>query len=184
MTNSDALMKLAFEEAPVGLVLTENRVIRALNRTFAHMLGYRRQELLGQSFRILYASQKDFDRIRDIGLHPLTERRDYSDERLMLRADGRRIWCRFRAHTLTPDAPLSRMILSYALLADVPTMPSLTPRERQVIARLARGMTSKETARDLSLSPRTIEDVRARLLKKFRARNSAELLARFTGIET
>ncbi len=183
MTGPDDLQRLAFEHAPVGLVLTENRVIRALNKTFARMIGYRKRELLGQSFRMLYDSRDDFEKMRDIGLRALTERRDYCDERLMLRRDGSRIWCRFRAHTLTPDAPLNRMILSYALLSDTLPAPALTRRERQVVSLLARGMTSKEAARELALSPRTVEDVRARLLRKFGTRNTAELVARFTGLE-
>ncbi len=179
----DKLAELAFQEAPVGLVLSEQRVIRAVNRSFARMAGYRRQELLGQSFRILYASDAEFERIRDVGLRPLAEIGSYWDERLLLRRDGSRIWCRFRARTLTPDAPLARVILSFAPITEAAPRQALTARERQVVSRLARGMTSKETARELGLSPRTIEDVRARLLKKFGARNGAELLARLTGLE-
>ncbi|MFV2038150.1 MAG: LuxR C-terminal-related transcriptional regulator, partial [Paracoccaceae bacterium] len=60
----------------------------------------------------------------------------------------------------------------------------LTPRERQVVLLLSRGMTSKEAARELAISPRTVEDFRARLLKKFKVRNTAELLAHLIGVET
>ncbi|MGR3586772.1 MAG: LuxR C-terminal-related transcriptional regulator, partial [Pseudooceanicola nanhaiensis] len=58
---------------------------------------------------------------------------------------------------------------------------ALTPRERDVVSGLAHGRTSKEIARHLGLSPRTIEDVRARLLRKFEVRNVTELLTRLTG---
>jgi len=44
-------------------------------------------------------------------------------------------------------------------------------------------MTSKEAARDLAISPRTVEDFRARLLRKFQVKNTAELLAHLTGVE-
>ncbi len=179
----DALIRLAFDAAPVGIVLSENRVIRAANLTFCRLVGYRREELLGRSFRMLYASRAEFERIRDIGLERLRARGDYSDERLVLRRDGSRFWCRFRAHTLTPEDPLRRTILSFARIAETAPRALLSPRERQVVGLLARGMTSKEAARALGLSPRTIEDVRARLLKKFRARNSSELLAQLTGLE-
>jgi DNA-binding NarL/FixJ family response regulator len=50
-----------------------------------------------------------------------------------------------------------------------------------VVSGLAHGRTSKEIARHLGLSPRTIEDVRARLLRKFEVRNVTELLTRLTG---
>ena len=39
---------LAFETAPVGIVLAENRVIRSCNKTFANMLGYHVENLVGQ----------------------------------------------------------------------------------------------------------------------------------------
>ena len=58
----------------------------------------------------------------------------------------------------------------------------LSPRERQVLSALSRGLISKEIARELNLSPRTIEDIRSRLLKKFNMRNAAELIAHLTGI--
>jgi DNA-binding NarL/FixJ family response regulator len=71
--------------------------------------------------------------------------------------------------------------MSFAPLPEAPQDHALTPRERPVVAGLTHGHTSKEIARNLGLSPRTIEDVRARLLKRFGARNTADLLVRLTG---
>ena len=48
---------------------------------------------------------------------------------------------------------------------------------------IAPGETSFRALRELGLSPRSVEDVRARLLRKFAVRNSAELLARLTGLD-
>jgi DNA-binding CsgD family transcriptional regulator len=56
---------------------------------------------------------------------------------------------------------------------------TLTTRERQIVMHLGEGRTSKEIARTLSISPRTVEAYRARLLRKFRAVNVAELVANF-----
>ncbi|MEM9632388.1 MAG: PAS and helix-turn-helix domain-containing protein [Pseudomonadota bacterium] len=175
------LEQLAFDNAPMGLALTENRIIRTCNETFAKMFDYRKEELIGQSFRKLYGSDQEFHDIRDIGLEPLRNSLPYTDERLMRRSDGSMIWCRFRARTLNPEAPLSRIVLSFALIDNTASGPQLTPREREVLLYLSKGQTSKEIARALSLSPRTIEDVRARLLKKFQVKNVAVLLARLSG---
>lgn len=175
--------KLAFENAPIGLVLTEHRVIRALNQRFADMVGFAKDALLGQSFAMLYASSREFDDIRDIGVGALTQSGSYSDERLLQRRQGAPVWCRFRAHTLTPDDPLARVVLSYAAIGTVAAGLTLTPREREVVLFLNQGKTSKEIALALQLSPRTIEDVRARLLKKLNVRNAAEMLAKLTKLE-
>ncbi|GAA6189626.1 LuxR C-terminal-related transcriptional regulator [Litorivita sp. NS0012-18] len=178
--SDQTLSLLAFDAAPVGIVLSEDRVIRACNARFAELFGYPRAALLGESFRMLYPSGGDFDRVRDIGLEPLKQAATYSDERIMRHASGKPIWFRFRAQTLTPDAPLSRVVMSFAPLARAEAAQSLTPRERDVISGLSRGLTSKEIARELGLSPRSIEDVRARLLKKFEVRNASALLARLS----
>ena len=55
----------------------------------------------------------------------------------------------------------------------------LTPRESLILAEIVRGSSSKEIARALQISPRTVEFHRANLLKKFGARNTAELVRKF-----
>jgi DNA-binding CsgD family transcriptional regulator len=54
----------------------------------------------------------------------------------------------------------------------------LTPRERVVLAQLVRGATSKEAARALNISPRTVEFHRANIMKKLGARNLVELVSK------
>jgi DNA-binding CsgD family transcriptional regulator len=52
----------------------------------------------------------------------------------------------------------------------------LTERERVVLAKIVNGASSKEIARDLSVSPRTVDFHRANILDKLGARNTAELV--------
>jgi DNA-binding CsgD family transcriptional regulator len=52
----------------------------------------------------------------------------------------------------------------------------LTPRERMILTEIVRGHSSKEVARALDISPRTVEFHRANLLKKYGAKNTAELV--------
>lgn len=52
----------------------------------------------------------------------------------------------------------------------------LTPRERQVLARVVAGASNKEAGRVLGISPRTIEVHRARIMDKLGARNAADLV--------
>jgi DNA-binding CsgD family transcriptional regulator len=56
----------------------------------------------------------------------------------------------------------------------------LTPREHEILAGIVAGNTSKEVARLLAISPRTVEFHRANLLKKLCARNTAELVGKLS----
>ncbi len=50
------------------------------------------------------------------------------------------------------------------------------PREREIAALMVEGKTSKLIARQLALSPRTVEMHRAKLMLKFSASTSSELI--------
>lgn len=52
----------------------------------------------------------------------------------------------------------------------------LTAREAQVLASIVSGRMNKETARDLGISPRTVEVHRSRIMVKIGARNIADLV--------
>jgi len=176
------LAMTAYEHAPIGIVMTENRIIRTCNPAFAAMFGYRRDELIESSFAILYPSMEEFVRIRDIGVEPLRRHNKYSDERIMARKDGSLFWVRVRGHTLAPDDPLAKAIWSFADLSDYRPVAVLTTRERQIVMHLGEGRTSKEIARTLSISPRTVEAYRARLMRKYGAVNVAELLSHLSTV--
>ncbi|MBI4706125.1 MAG: response regulator transcription factor [Deltaproteobacteria bacterium] len=51
----------------------------------------------------------------------------------------------------------------------------LSNREHQVLTRLARGMTTKEVATALHLSPSTVETYRSRILEKLSLRNNSDI---------
>ncbi|MEQ9695745.1 LuxR C-terminal-related transcriptional regulator [Shimia sp. SDUM112013] len=167
--------ELAFHFVPVGIVVTENRVIRDCNQTFADMFGYGREALRDQTFAILYPSQEEFANIRNRGVESLREGNMYWDERVMMRNGGDLFWCRVRGHTFTPEDPLMRAVWSFADLSDTRPYQQLTRREREVFSLMSEGMTSKEIALVLKMSNRTVEVHRAKLLKKFGASNTAAL---------
>ena len=52
----------------------------------------------------------------------------------------------------------------------------LTPRERQVFDALVEGLSNKEIARDLAISPRTVEIFRARVMDKMAAESLSSLV--------
>jgi FixJ family two-component response regulator len=52
----------------------------------------------------------------------------------------------------------------------------LTPRELEVLSRIAGGSSNKEAGRHLGISPRTVEVHRARIMDKLGAKNAADLV--------
>ena len=64
---------------------------------------------------------------------------------------------------------------AYMAKSALPADP-LTPREREVLQLVAEGKTSKEAARLLGISAKTVESHRARILKKLDAPNTAGIV--------
>ena len=60
--------------------------------------------------------------------------------------------------------------------APFPGHDLLTGRERGVLAQIVKGASSKEIARDLGVSPRTVDFHRANILQKLGVRNTAEAI--------
>ncbi len=59
----------------------------------------------------------------------------------------------------------------------VPAPPSLTPREREILTLMARGLTNKEIAAHLGLALPTVKLYARRLLRKLGVRSRAEAIA-------
>jgi PAS domain S-box-containing protein len=175
--------KLAFDLAPVGLVLSRNRAIVDCNQHVCEMFGAAREQLVGQSFKVLYPSDAEYERIGARLIPILNASGVYSDDRIMKRMGGRfkgeTFWCHVTGRTLNRDAPHEAGIWSFEDLSSRrPVTAELTAREREVAAHLMGGLTSKEIGRALSISHRTVEVYRARLMRKYKASTTADLVHR------
>lgn len=169
--------RLAFEMAPVGLVISRNRTMVDCNHHVCEMFGASRELLIGQSFRILYPSADEYERLGRRMEPILNARGHYADTRLMKRASGEIFWCHVSGRALDRDNPHASGIWAFEdLSAERPVRAELTPREREVAARLLDGMTSKEIGRALEISHRTVEIYRARLMRKYGASTAADLV--------
>jgi PAS domain S-box-containing protein len=171
-----------FEFAPIGLVLSHQRMVIRCNTRMCETFGYSVTELEGQSLQCLYPTAEEFDRIGAIGLERMRRDSYYVDERIMKRRNGQLFWCRVRGQSLTPDNPFGRAIWSFADISGLRPVVNMTRRERQIAMFMTQGMTSKEIARLLLISHRTVEAHRARLQSKLDARNTAECIARISGL--
>jgi two-component system, LuxR family, response regulator FixJ len=52
----------------------------------------------------------------------------------------------------------------------------LTPREREILTQCICGASSKEVGRVLGISPRTVEDHRARIMRKLGVKSTVEMV--------
>jgi PAS domain S-box-containing protein len=175
--------RLAFEMAPVGLALSRNRTMLDCNRHLCDMFGATPEQMIGQSFQVLYPSADEFERT-GARIAPILNRRGtYSDDRIMKRLEGRfkgeTFWCHVTGRALNQDAPHEAGIWTFEdLSASRPVKAELTAREREVAAFLMDGLTSKQIGRSLDISHRTVEIYRARLMRKYKAANTGDLVHR------
>lgn len=170
------------ELCPLGLMLSSQRRIVACNQRFAAQFGYEVNQLLGQSLVVLYPSEAEFLRIGERGRQVMTHTGAYQDERLMKRRDGLLQWFRVHGHAADLSDPFGAACWVFEPLASGADAARLSPREREVLAGMSRGLTAKEAGKELGLSPRTVEKLRAGLRAKFGAHNAAELMSRISGL--
>jgi PAS domain S-box-containing protein len=176
--------RLAFEQAPVGMVVSRHRTIVDCNVRLCEMFGVARSTLIGQSFRMLYPSVVEFERIGKRMEPILNASGRYADNRMMRRVGdlhgafaGETFWCHVSGQALNRDAPHEAGIWTFEDLGSRRAAKShLTPREREVAAQVMQGLTSKEIGRALAISHRTVELHRARLMRKYAAATTAELV--------
>ncbi len=171
----------AFDLAPVGLVMSRDRQMVDCNQEVLAMFGATREQLLGQSFEILYPTADEFLRTGERIAAQLDTAGRYADERVMKRLDGpaagELFWCHVSGRALDPASPHAAGIWAFEDLSSKRVLSvDLTPREREIAALLIQGLTSKLVGRQLDISPRTVDVSRARLMRKAGAATTTELV--------
>ena len=169
--------RTVFDLAPVGLVVSRNRNIVDCNRHVCQMFGTSREVLVGASFLVLYPSVAEYERTGE-RITPIMNRDgSYADNRIMKRANGETFWCHVTGRSFDPAQPHAAGIWAFEDLSSRrPVKAELTAREREVAAYLMEGLTSKEIGKALAISHRTVEVYRARLMHKYKASNTGDLV--------
>jgi two-component system, LuxR family, sensor kinase FixL len=93
-----------FDNALVGICFMRERRFVRVNARMEEMLGYAPGELIGQSVRVVYARQEDFDEVgRVIASFPRENR--YVHERPVVAKDGSILWCLISGRMIDPQDP-------------------------------------------------------------------------------
>ena len=179
---SSSDLELAFDMAPVGFLISRERIICSYNVFLAEMFGYDGDALVGRSLECLYPSRQEFEHIGVRGAAIMHETGCYSDERILRRNDGSLFWCHVSGRSFDRTEPLAGATWVFediSLRRQVTA--EFTARERQISELLVLGKSTKLIARDLAISPRTVEAHRRRLMKKLKAQTASELIAYLIG---
>jgi PAS domain S-box-containing protein len=76
--------RVLFDHAPLGIIVTSNRVIVTANSYMYNTLGYTSEELIGKPTRMLYATEDEYQKVGIL----LTMHQEFSCRVHMIRADG------------------------------------------------------------------------------------------------
>ncbi|MCA0243319.1 MAG: PAS and helix-turn-helix domain-containing protein [Proteobacteria bacterium] len=171
--------RVAFDQAPVGLVLSRHRLMIDCNQELLAIFGAAREQIVGRSFEVLYPTADEFQRTGERIVAQLDEHGRYADDRVMKRVGGRGelFWCHVAGRALDARQPHAAGIWAFEDLSSRRVLKAeFTAREREIAALLVEGATSKQIGRRLAISPRTVDVYRARLMRKLGASTTAELV--------
>lgn len=176
--------RLAFQHAPDATLILADRVILRASLRVEAVFGWHPREVEGQSIRLLYPGQTDYELIGARARQAMQKTAVYHDERFMRRKDGQVVWMEGRGTALNRTDPQRLAIWTYrpvegqAMKGKAGPDSTLTATEKRIARYLVNGFTSKEIALTLECSPRTVEVHRANMIRKMKVRNSAELVSR------
>ena len=109
--NQEIMAKLLAEKealldnALIGLVWVRKRKIIACNQRFEEMLGYKPEQLIGQSTRILFREEETFSVIGMESYRTFSSGERFTATVMLSRADSSEFWCELTGNVLDPSTP-------------------------------------------------------------------------------
>jgi len=98
----EASIKSILKAAPIGIGLVHDRVLNWLSDHMYEMLGYSGDELIGQSARILYGNDEEFERVGREKYQDMEEKGIGEIETRWRRKDGRVIEVHLKSTPVNP----------------------------------------------------------------------------------
>lgn len=89
LRKSEEEIKSIFRAAPIGIGMVVNRIIKTANQRLCEMVGYRLEELLGQSARMLYPTEEDYQYVGREKYHQIAEQGTGTVETIWRQKDGK-----------------------------------------------------------------------------------------------
>ncbi|MGC8493574.1 MAG: PAS domain-containing hybrid sensor histidine kinase/response regulator [Syntrophobacteraceae bacterium] len=102
LRDSEVKMRSIFRAAPTGIGLSSNRIMLEVNERLCEMVGYRREELIGKSTRMLYPSDEDYEYVGGEKYRQMREKGRWTVETRFLRKEGEIIDILMSSSSLDP----------------------------------------------------------------------------------
>jgi PAS domain S-box-containing protein len=96
-----AELELVFENAVTGIAFTKDRVIERVNRRFAEMFGYGKEELAGRSIELLHPAKEDYEKLVRDANPELARGGVYQVDMQFRGKDGSLIWAHLAGKAVT-----------------------------------------------------------------------------------
>ncbi|WP_313352249.1 PAS and helix-turn-helix domain-containing protein [Paracoccus sp. (in: a-proteobacteria)] len=169
-----------FRQVPLAMIIARDRIMIECNDAALEMFRAARPDIVPKLFSVLYPGVDEFEAAGRRMEPFLAGRVAQDDNRIMRRIDGSHFWVRVRGHAFNRATPHALTAWLFSEVHDTgegdPKNVGLTPREREIAALLLDRLTSKQIAKALDISPKTVDIHRASLLKKYAVRSTAELI--------
>ena len=188
-----------FEHSPVPMALVNrNRRYVDVNDAELELYHYRREDVIGQ---LVGRTAVDSGSTADIQWRQLLRTNELYGERTVVHPNGSLIRVGYAAHGSTVDGRWLALFVTLSaqfepdggelLNTVVPAMTqrpdgeragaALTPREREVVRRVALGASTRQIAADLYLSPATVRSHVRNAMVKTNSHTRAQLVALVLG---
>ena len=104
--------------SPVGIALVRKRILDWTNKAMYHMLGYEEGSLLGETARVLYPDDEEYDRVGRVLYPGIGETGMGQTETRLVKKDGSIIHCYIQICALNPSDPDKGVIAAVMDITD------------------------------------------------------------------
>ncbi len=94
----------------IGISYTSNRILRFVNKTFADMVGYEPEELIGQGSQIYYPDEKSWRQTGERAYPVLARGEAFAEEKRLKRKNGEIFWAQVYGMSIYPNDPAQGII--------------------------------------------------------------------------
>lgn len=112
LSKSEATLRSIFKAAPIGIALVDKRIMGWVNEQMTKMTGYAADELVGQSTRMLYENDAEFERVGQKAKESRARRGKSTMETRWKAKDGRMLDVLVSSSPVDPAEPDGEVIFT------------------------------------------------------------------------